>query len=426
MFKIHILVSVGSVLLVIVVAIVSGNLITKLKLPAILGWLLAGMIMGPYALNLLNFEILNSEAYHNVSKFLESAIGVMFAKDLIIRNLKKYGKQIFTITLFQSIGTFLFVTLCFGTIFFFIDVPLYVAPLFGGIAMATAPAPALSIVTQFNTEGPVTSTLIPMAMLDDIIALAVFFTINSAVGSMGSAVSSSVVVTLLISIVLPIVFGVLLGFIVLPIIKMAKDKKGYLVFGMVVVTIVYFATYAVDNFVLPAPALNYMLVSMATFSTIANKVSQEAIHDLSAALSPVLGIGLMVMIVNLGAPLDYKLILGAGAFTAIYIIARAIGKYSFSYIGGTVSKAEPTVRKYLGFTLLPHSGVSLIFTGLATASLSGFDSESATLIKGTIAAAAVINELIAVVLAKKAFEWAGEIPKEKERKGIIEDDILGE
>ncbi len=407
-------------MLVVVVAVVAGKLITKINLPAILGWLLAGMVMGPYALNILSFETLNNEAYHNVSRFLESAIGVMFAKDLIIRNLKKYGKQIFTITLFQSLGTFLFVTLCFGSIFFFIDVPLYVAPLFGGIAMATAPAPALSIVTQFNTEGPVTSTLIPMAMLDDIIAIAVFFAINSAVGSMGSAVSSSVVVTLLISIALPIVFGIILGFITTPLIKMAKDRKGYLLFGMVVVVIVYFATYAVDNFILPAPALNYMLVSMATFSTIANRVEEEVIHELSGSLSPILGIGLMVMIINLGAPLDYRLILGAGLFTAIYILSRGIGKYFFCFIGGKVSKAEPTVRKFLGFTLLPHSGVSLVFTGLATTSLSGFDSESATLIKGTIAAAAVINELIAVVLAKKAFEWAGEVPKAKESEGILD------
>lgn len=54
-------------------------------------------------------------------------------------------------------------------------VPLYLAFLFGGIALATAPAPALSIVREFKTKGPITSTLIPMAALDDIVGCVVFF-----------------------------------------------------------------------------------------------------------------------------------------------------------------------------------------------------------------------------------------------------------
>ena len=67
-----------------------------------------------------------------------------------------------------------------------------------------------------------------------------------------------------------------------------------------------------------------------------------------------------------------------------------------------------TVKKYLGLTLLPHSGVSLIFTGIAVSVLTSSAPECAKIIQGTIAAAAVINEIIAVIIAKKGFEWAGE------------------
>ena len=48
------------------------------------------------------------------------------------------------------------------------DIPVYLAPAFGGIALATAPAPAFSIVQAFHTKGPVTDTLLPMAVLDDV------------------------------------------------------------------------------------------------------------------------------------------------------------------------------------------------------------------------------------------------------------------
>ena len=67
-----------------------------------------------------------------------------------------------------------------------------------------------------------------------------------------------------------------------------------------------------------------------------------------------------------------------------------------------------TVQKYLGLTLLPHSGVSLVFTGIACSALAA-KTELASILQGTIAAAAVINEIIAVITAKKGFELSGEI-----------------
>lgn len=127
--------------------------------------------------------------------------------------------------------------------------------------------------------------------------------------------------------------------------------------------------------------------------------------------NPVLSIAMILVILNLGAPLDYHLIFGAGVFTAIYIIARAAGKYFGARFGATVTKCPDTVKKYLGLTLLPHSGVSLVFTGIAVSTLMGPALQYAKVIQGTIAAAAVINEIIAVILAKKGFEWADELNK---------------
>ena len=77
-------------------------------------------------------------------------------------------------------------------------------------------------------------------------------------------------------------------------------------------------------------------------------------------------------------------------------------------------KAPESVTKYLGFTLLPHSGVSLVFTGIAATTLSGIDPSLASIVQGTIVAAAIINEVIAVMIAKYAFVWAGEIKKQSE------------
>lgn len=124
---------------------------------------------------------------------------------------------------------------------------------------------------------------------------------------------------------------------------------------------------------------------------------------------------MVIVILNLGAPLDYHAITGAGLFTFIYIAARAAGKYFGARLGAKATGFDKNVQKYLGLTLLPHSGVSLVFTGIAVSVLSGGGSEYVGIIQGTIAAAAVINEVIAVIAAKKGFELAGEIPKTEKK-----------
>lgn len=135
--------------------------------------------------------------------------------------------------------------------------------------------------------------------------------------------------------------------------------------------------------------------------------------------NPILNLSLVIVIVNLGMPLDYRLIAGAGLYTVIYILSRALGKIGGAYIGGKLTKADPKVTKYLGFTLLPHSGVSLIFTGIAVNTMATIDASLAAIISGTIVSAAIINEIIAVLLAKTAFKWAGEISQQSSKNNRL-------
>lgn len=162
-------------LVAIALAFIVGKLVSKLKLPSILGWLITGMILGPHAVSLVNQELLDAGWYQSIIHVLECAVGLMIGTELVWNKIKKSGRSIIITTLTQSLGTFLVVSLTFGIVFWLTDIPLYLAFLFGGIALATAPAPALSIVREFKTKGPVTSTLIPMAALDDIVGCVVFF-----------------------------------------------------------------------------------------------------------------------------------------------------------------------------------------------------------------------------------------------------------
>lgn len=401
--------SILRLLATIVLAYLAGVLLSKLKLPSILGWLLTGMILGPHAFSLLDDTLLNAVWYESVVHILECAVGLMIGTELVWRKLKQSGRAIIITTLTQSLGTFLFVSLVFGIVFYFSHIPLYLAFLFGGIALATAPAPALSIVREYKTRGPVTSTLIPMAALDDIVGCVVFFcTVAVVAGNLSSGNLSTLLIPLVV--ILPLVIGVVIGLLAGLVLRKERPASTTLLILAVFILIAAGAGF-LGNSLLPRPVLNFMLIGMAFSATFANMVSEKRLEQIMKAFNPILGVCMIVVILNLGAPLDYHLILGAGLFTAIYILSRAIGKYFGAFFGAAVTKSPKTVRNFLGLTLLPHSGVSLVFTGIAVSVLSGPAPECAKIIQGTIAAAAVINEIIAVLVAKKGFEWAGEFHK---------------
>lgn len=406
------MISLMRLLLCVVIAYFAGRLFAKIKMPSILGWLITGMILGPCAVGLVDETILQAFWYEKMIHLFECSVGLMIGTELVWQKIKKSGKAIIITTLTQSLGTYFVVALAFSLIFYFMDIPIYLAFVFGGIALATAPAPALSIVREFKAKGPVTNTLIPMAALDDIVGCVMFFiTIAIVAGKLavGQLPTSAIIMVIL----LPLIIGVLIGLLAGKLLQKDRSKKASL--GLLIALIVFTTVVGelFNHLIMPKPVLNFMLIGMAFSATFANMISMERLHSLMDSFGPCLGIAMIVVILNLGAPLDYHLILGAGAFTAVYIIMRACGKYFGAYFGAWMTGCEPTEKKYLGLTLLPHSGVSLVFTGIAVSILQGPDPKSAQIIQGTIAAAAVINEVIAVIIAKKGFELAQEIPTKK-------------
>lgn len=409
----EVLVQILRLLSTVLIAYLVGKLVAKVHLPAILGWLITGMALGPHALGLLNSATMESAWFTTAESLLESVVGLMIGTELIWSHMKRSGKQIVVTTITESLGTFFVVTLVFGVIFYFTGVPLYLAALFGGIALATAPAPSLSIVNEAKAAGPVTSTLIPMAALDDLVGAVVFFAVVAYVSSILSVTGTSFIATLAI-VFAPVLIGAVTGAIAGLIMRRTRSNAATIVSMLaLLIGTALLAMYLNDN-VLTGVSLNFMLLGMAFSTAFANMIPEEKLNGVMRVMNPVISGGLVVLILNLGAPLDYHLVLGAGIYTAVYIISRAAGKYSGAYIGAAVTHAPATVKKYLGFTLLPHSGVSLVFTGVAVSVLSGPAPECAELIQGTIAAAAVINEIIAVFMARKGFEWAGELGKAEE------------
>jgi Kef-type K+ transport system membrane component KefB len=398
----------------LLIAWYSGKLITKVKMPAILGWLIAGMIFGPYGVGLLPQPLLDTAWYKNIIIWMQCTFGLMLGTELVWKRIRSFGKALVVSTLTQSLGTFVIVSLAFALVLALTHQPLWLALAFGGIALATAPAPVLSIVQEFRTKGPVTDTLLPMAILDDVVAIAVFFTINSFITSKvsGGAIPLYMIPVMIL---LPIGIGVLTGVLAGFLLKKRPSKVKTLIILVVGITATALIGMLVQS-LFPNIILNFMLMGVAFSAVFSNMIPEEQLEQTTEWFQPILTVSLLTAIVDLGAPLDYRLIVGAGVFTLVYMVSRAFGKYFGARVGAKASNMPKPVQKYLGLTLLPHSGVSLVFTGIVCSVLATPEPELSSLVKGTIAAAAVINEIIAVIVAKKGFELAGEITYSKQNK----------
>lgn len=113
----------------------------------------------------------------------------------------------------------------------------------------------------------------------------------------------------------------------------------------------------------------------------------------------------MLFFVLSGARLDVSVIPAIGFVGAVYIIMRVLGKLCGSRLGTVISKAPGTVRKYLGWTLIPQAGVAIGLSLVADQVVP----EYAGQIRTVVLCATLIYELVGPVVSKLALKKAGEI-----------------
>ena len=213
-------------LLSIAIALCAGLLVSRfvkpLKLPAVTGYLIAGILIGPYCLGKLGVQGLGFPTNGDVkalSLFNDVALGfIAFAigNEFRLSQLRHTGKQATVIGIFQALTATLMVDLVLIGLHIFVlgdSMSLADAIVLGAIATATAPAATLMVVRQYKAKGELTDLLLPIVALDDAVGLIVFaisFGVAKAI-NYGHYDMTSILVEPLLEIVLSILLGFVMG-----------------------------------------------------------------------------------------------------------------------------------------------------------------------------------------------------------------------
>ncbi len=379
--------------------LIFNRIVKKFNLPNVTGYLLAGLIAGPYVLNLIpNEAVEQMSIITNVALgFIAFSIGGSFQ----ISNIKAIGGKVLVITFFEACTASLFVTVSL-LIFGF---PSPVALALGAIAAATAPATTLLVARQYNADGPVTRMLLPVVAMDDAICI-ILFSVMTSIASVianGSELSvSQMILDPVREIGLSLILGAAVGAVVSFCAKAFKSRANRIA---VIVCSIFLCVSLADKF-----DLSSLLVCMMNSAVMVN-LSKESdkMLDVCDRWTPPL---FLLFFVISGAELNLSVLPQIGLIGVIYLIARTLGKYFGATAGSAIIKADKNIIKYLGFTLIPQAGVAIAMSQLVISVLPEYGEQ----IRAVILSATLVYELTGPLVTKAALTSAGEIKKPEKKK----------
>ena len=427
----HIFIYIAVLLLV---ALLSTRLMKIFKLPNVTGYIVTGIVIGPFVFGLLfnNFTydgIKDSPIYLYIDKikwvstialgFIAFSIGTSFKKSV----LKTVGKRVVIITVLEALFASIFVIAALvGAHFIFPEqVSWELVLTLGAIAAATAPAATLMVIKQYRARGPLVDTLLPVVALDDAAALilfAVLFQIAMTMAGGGSFDVYKMIVKPILEIIISLSIGVAFGFLISFMNKFFKSRNNRLIICIFSIFACCGLYYLFKSKYLGGFELSSLLMCMMVGAIYTNlrDDSGKTLDVMDRFTSPIY---LMFFVIS-GASLDLTIFFNKNGLIVIgialvYIIFRVVGKWTGAFTGASISNCEPKVKKYLGFALIPQAGVAI---GLATTANTLFLSHPNTEVAGTMVIAIILTstlvyELIGPLVSKFALKKAGEIPEKE-------------
>lgn len=413
-------------------ALLSTRLMKIFKLPNVTGYIVTGIVMGPFVFGLLfnNFTyegIKDSPIYLYIDKikwvstialgFIAFSIGTSFKKSV----LKTVGKRVVIITVLEALFASIFVIAALvGAHFIFSkQVSWELVLTLGAIAAATAPAATLMVIKQYRAKGPLVDTLLPVVALDDAAALilfAILFQIARTMAVGGSFDVYKMIVKPILEIIISLSIGVAFGFLISFMNKFFKSRNNRLIICIFSIFACCGLYFLFKSKYLGGFELSSLLMCMMVGAIYTNLCddSGKTLDVMDRFTSPIY---LMFFVIS-GASLDLTIFFSKNGLIVIgialvYIIFRVVGKWTGAFTGASISNCEPKVKKYLGFALIPQAGVAI---GLATTANTLFLSHPNTEVAGTMVIAIILTstlvyELIGPLVSKFALKKAGEIPE---------------
>ena len=380
----------------------------KLSLPNVTAYIVTGILLGPYAFNIIPSAFVRSTGFlpDIALSFIAFSTGEFFR----IETLKKSGSKTLIITLFEALSAFVLV---FVMSRFILHLDLPFSLVLSALATATAPASTMMTIRQTGARGEFVETLLQVVALDDVVALLAYsaaVAVCQAYSNSGSIEIMEIVAPIIQNIIAIIggaLFGVLLKASIHP--KRTTDNR------LIVSLAIIFGFCGICTIFDISPLLGCMVMSTVYI----NLGGDEKLFKQLNYFSPPI---LLIFFVRSGVNFDLDALFdnsnAIGSYSlfligVLYFIVRIIGKYSGTYLGCRSTGRSEKVCRYLGLALFPQAGVAIGLAALGARIIGG---SSGLALNTVIMTSSILYELVGPVAAKTALQLSGSFPEADQKQ----------
>ena len=343
--------------LIIIFGLIFGFFCKKLKIPALIGMLFTGIILGPNVLNLIDSKTLNIS-----SELRQIALIVILIKaglSLDISDLKRIGKSAILLSFlpasFEILAYFIFARI-------FFKIRSVDALLMGSVLAAVSPAVVVPRMVKLIEEKRGVEKSIPQMILagascDDIFVLVLFSSFLSM--AKGEDVSLVSLVNVPISIILGIIVGAIIGYILYIVFEFFY-KKGDMIRNstkLIIILAISFLLVAMENILKYKIAFSSLLAVIAMSCVFKIKANDEVSSRLSEKFGKLWIFAEVLLFVLVGAEVNIFYIRKLGFTSIIMIFLALIIRSLGTLLSISTSNLNKKEKLFTVFSYMPKATV---------------------------------------------------------------------
>lgn len=425
------LIALGTFVLVALASKTIGSFFSKYGLPYITGYLLAGMLAGPFVFDLM--QSADTERLRFIDELSLAVIAFIAGSELYLKELRSRLRPI----MLNTAGVILIAPILLGVVLFvatdFIDFTsdfsterrVAVAILGATILLALSPASTIAVIQEVRARGQFTKTILSMTVVMDVVII-VFFAISAAIAAAiidGSGFSASFLGALVLDLIVALVAGIIVGNLLAASLSAAIPpwpKIGAILgIGLAVFVLAFEITDLTKEAGLELH-LEPLLVSMIGGFYVTNFTNYRAqFEDLLHDVSPLVYVAFFTLT---GVALKLDILIATGGIATILFVVRMFSIFLGSYAGGTLAGEPAKFKQNAWLGLVTQAGIALGLAREVAVEFPELGDAFATLIISVV----VLNEIFGPLFLKSALRRVGEThePSEGEPDAMMRNAVI--
>lgn len=395
-----------------------GDFFETLKLPKITGYIISGLLFGPYILKFYSVETVKGLSFLNsmALAFIAFNAGAELRKKDLIKNIRVITFLTIGVTVFVYLGVTLSIYFLSEIIPFMKFLPISakigVASIFGVISVARSPSSTIAIINETGAKGSYTNAILSSTIVTDVLII-ILFAITISTGEIliksSKSFNPQFIFYLVIEILLAFFIGFVLGHFILFLMNMVKVEFSILIIalGFFVIKFSHFlGNYIVETYEISLN-LEPLLICMAAGFTVQNfsKQGEIFLKRMEKVSIPIF----LTFFSITGASINLNTLAQGWFIGVIAFLSRILTIYAGSFISGKMAGAIESITKWGWMGFITQAGVSL---GLLSEVLRRFP-EFGTKIQTILIATITINQIVGPILLKYGLTLSKETRNER-------------